>query len=229
MAYITEAEVREEFQFLRDERFISGKTGTTLTLDSNGYSLPTLEKNGTALTLTAGAPGAGEYAFSSGKVITLGDAAVSTDRFRADLYTGVDSTAIASFITKAETIINAVMERVFPDDVPWTIAPALIAEIASEIVGALSLRSLSFKSHDNSEMRWNQYKEMMEHTKDMLFDIELGKLDIGLDVAVEMRTTVGRGGDFIFAEQLDEIEAADYFEYYNPPSRPQRNETSGVD
>ena len=71
------------------------------------------------------------------------------------------------------------------------------------------------------------YKEMMEHAKEMLFDIELGKLDIGLEIGTRMKTTVGRGGGLIFAD-FDEFEEADYFKYYNPDSRPKRNEDSGL-
>ena len=211
MTYVTESEVRNYIGFLIREEFMSGKSGSTLTLSFNAFSLQTLEKNGTALTEVSGTPSTGEFKFIPGKTINLGDSAVSSDRFYILADTSLSSSMVTSLITKAETVINASLKVAY-DDIPWTTAPDLIKELTKDLVYAYAIRSVAGKNQVINDAG-KEAKMVIAEVMNTIEMIKKGSIVLIGETSTGATQPQVDAGERVFPGLVD-VDEHDHYEYF---------------
>jgi len=145
MVHTTEAIVRNEYFFLRNEENVVGDSksilGDDLTLKERAYAIVEIKKDGVVLSSPS------DFTFQEPDLITFVVTPTGSNVYNIVYDTNLDSTQITAFITKAESFINSRLNQAFPDDVPFTTSDPLLQEIATLLSGATALRSMLFKNH----------------------------------------------------------------------------------
>jgi len=225
LAYTTQSRVREEFSFMFDQENQTGKTGSTLNLKEVAYAIERIERDGVALT-----GGGTDFTFLPPRQISLVTPAVAADQYVITSHVTITTEALTAHITKAENIINARMVRVFGESVvPWTVAPAIIAEITIELAGCLALRTMVWGNHSLSQKAKDWSRDIKKEVDEKLEMIEEGRMEvIGETPTGDTLVTVGNAGTQIFVP-LDDLDDVDASVYYPQENRRTEDDRSTID